>query len=58
MINLHIYVKKYWIILDQLKNNFRTRYLWPCDTSGGRSPSVNKLKFITNTVYNKIVPTE
>ena len=40
------------IILEQLKNNFRTRSLWPCHiiTSGGRSPSANKLKFIKNTV--------
>ena len=37
------------IILEQLKNNFRLRSLWPCHTSGGRSPSANKLKFIKNT---------
>ena len=23
------------IILEQLKNNFRTRSLWPCHTKGG-----------------------
>ena len=45
-----------------LKNNFRTiekkmrtRPLWPYQTSGGRSPSANKLKFIKIPVYNKIV---
>ena len=44
-----IYICENIIIIKQLKNNFRTRSLWPCHRSGGRCLSANKLTIIKNT---------